>query len=127
MAVASGRSNAEIGAELYLSVPTVKTHVSSILAKLGLNNRVQMYNPTTGALVRTFAQVPAPIGLAYGPDGDLYIGSNSDPLGPLSNPPRPNRGTVLRYNAQTGALRGIFLNMKPGLEYAAFLRFAPSS
>jgi DNA-binding NarL/FixJ family response regulator len=42
VAVGQGRSNAEIGAALYLSVPTVKTHVSSILTKLGLNNRVQV-------------------------------------------------------------------------------------
>jgi DNA-binding NarL/FixJ family response regulator len=42
LAVGRGRSNAEIGAELYLSVPTVKTHVSSILTKLDLNNRVQI-------------------------------------------------------------------------------------
>jgi DNA-binding NarL/FixJ family response regulator len=42
VAVGEGRSNAEIGAVLYLSVPTVKTHVSGILAKLDLNNRVQI-------------------------------------------------------------------------------------
>ncbi|HZA81029.1 MAG TPA: response regulator transcription factor [Actinomycetes bacterium] len=42
LAVGQGRSNAEIGARLYLSVPTVKTHVSSILTKLDLNNRVQI-------------------------------------------------------------------------------------
>jgi DNA-binding NarL/FixJ family response regulator len=42
VAVGQGRSNADIGAVLYLSVPTVKTHVSSILAKLDLNNRVQI-------------------------------------------------------------------------------------
>ena len=41
-AVAGGGSNAEIGKELYLSVPTVKAHVSSILSKLGLANRVQV-------------------------------------------------------------------------------------
>jgi DNA-binding NarL/FixJ family response regulator len=40
--VGKGRSNAEIGAALHLSVPTVKTHVSSILTKLDLNNRVQI-------------------------------------------------------------------------------------
>ncbi|MCF6475112.1 response regulator transcription factor [Nonomuraea sp. MG754425] len=41
-AVGRGRSNAEIGRELYMSVPTVKAHVSRILTKLGLNNRVQV-------------------------------------------------------------------------------------
>jgi DNA-binding NarL/FixJ family response regulator len=40
--VGKGRSNAEIAKALHLSVPTVKTHVSSILTKLGLNNRVQI-------------------------------------------------------------------------------------
>ncbi|MFF0749294.1 response regulator [Streptomyces sp. NPDC004267] len=42
LAVGQGSSNAEIAAALYMSVPTVKTHVSRILAKLGLNNRVQI-------------------------------------------------------------------------------------
>ncbi|WP_330172823.1 response regulator transcription factor [Streptomyces sp. NBC_01498] len=42
LAVGRGRSNAEISAELYMSVPTVKAHVSRVLAKLGLNNRVQI-------------------------------------------------------------------------------------
>ncbi|UED88080.1 response regulator transcription factor [Streptomyces profundus] len=40
--VGQGKSNAEIAAELYLSLPTVKTHVSRLLTKLDLNNRVQI-------------------------------------------------------------------------------------
>ena len=40
-AVTRGMSNAEIGEELYLSEATVKTHVTRILAKLGVRDRVQ--------------------------------------------------------------------------------------
>jgi DNA-binding NarL/FixJ family response regulator len=42
LAIARGRTNAEIAAELYMSVPTVKAHITHILTKLQLGNRTQI-------------------------------------------------------------------------------------
>jgi DNA-binding NarL/FixJ family response regulator len=42
LAVGRGRTNAEISAELYMSVATVKAHITHILTKLDLTNRTQI-------------------------------------------------------------------------------------
>jgi DNA-binding NarL/FixJ family response regulator len=42
LAIARGRTNADISTELAMGITTVKAHVSSILTKLGLDNRTQI-------------------------------------------------------------------------------------
>ena len=42
VAIGRGLSNAEIASALYMGVPTVKAHVSRLLAKLDADNRVQI-------------------------------------------------------------------------------------
>ena len=42
IAVGEGKVNAQIAEELYLSVATVKAHVSRLLTKLEADNRVQI-------------------------------------------------------------------------------------
>jgi DNA-binding NarL/FixJ family response regulator len=40
--VAAGRTNAEIADELYISLSTTKTHLASLMSKLGARNRVEL-------------------------------------------------------------------------------------
>jgi DNA-binding CsgD family transcriptional regulator len=47
-----GKSNKEIGAELYISFKTVKNHIYSIFQKLGINNRFKLF-----VLIRNLAGI----------------------------------------------------------------------
>ncbi|MGA7318089.1 MAG: response regulator transcription factor, partial [Silvibacterium sp.] len=47
--IVAGRSNKEIGSDLHISEATVKTHINSLLSKLGVSDRTQA---ATSALQR---------------------------------------------------------------------------
>jgi DNA-binding NarL/FixJ family response regulator len=42
IAAATGRTNAEIAVELHISLSTVKTHLTSVMGKIGARNRVEI-------------------------------------------------------------------------------------
>ncbi|WP_186315634.1 ATP-binding protein [Catellatospora sichuanensis] len=60
LAVAEGRSNPDIAAQMFLSPRTVQSHVSSILAKLGLRSRVEIAVGASTIEHRATAAGPAP-------------------------------------------------------------------
>ena len=53
--IVAGRANKEIAADLFISEATVKTHVNSLLGKLGVVDRTQA---ATAALQRGFVHLP---------------------------------------------------------------------
>ncbi|MDQ4007735.1 MAG: LuxR C-terminal-related transcriptional regulator, partial [Actinomycetota bacterium] len=57
--VAAGRTNRQIGAELFISEKTVSVHLSRVMAKLGASSRTEAVSTayTRGLLTPT---VPAP-------------------------------------------------------------------
>lgn len=42
--IAQGLTNKEIGVRLFITETTVKTHTKSILKKIGVRNRIQLFN-----------------------------------------------------------------------------------
>jgi DNA-binding NarL/FixJ family response regulator len=65
-AVGQGQSNAEIAGRLYMSLATVKAHVSRLLAKLDVDNRVQIALLVQEAATAQTQQSTPPAGTRLG-------------------------------------------------------------
>jgi DNA-binding NarL/FixJ family response regulator len=61
-AVARGRTNSEIAAEFHITLSTVKTHITSLMTKLGARNRVEiaMWAYETNRVRNRFGHISAP-------------------------------------------------------------------
>jgi DNA-binding NarL/FixJ family response regulator len=81
--IAAGLSNAEIGRKLYISETTVKTHVTHILAKLGLRDRVQAVVLAYQAAL--FEQAPGELPFPRLPASHVRCRAGTDPR-PLGCP-----------------------------------------
>jgi DNA-binding beta-propeller fold protein YncE len=114
--------NGQTGADLGLLVNDDKipfdmlfTNRGTVLVSEFLDNRVQEYDATTGASIGTFARVYFPIGITYGPDGNVYAASYSNALS------GKNTGSVVVLDPTTGDLLATFVS---GLAFAAFIVIA---
>mgnify|MGYP001062826281 FL=1 len=126
--VASGRCNGEIAEDLHLAETTIKSHVSSILAKIGARTRVQAvafayeagFAQTGPAHVTTSAkrttsrcqgrehdlsspQVPVVAAFLRLP---LKRGTAPDPVAASKDPPRPPAELVRRHDVSSRSIDG---------------------
>ena len=46
--ILEGKSNKEIASELFISLSTVKTHITNLYAKLNVGNRQELFQKSTG-------------------------------------------------------------------------------
>jgi len=83
--VAAGRSNAQIGAELFISRATAAVHVTNIMRKLDVTNRMQ-----AAALA----------------ERDRLLHSQQPSCPPARSKPRPDRDVAVVLWARTSAHRG---------------------
>jgi streptogramin lyase len=113
------RALAIAAALLCLSATTFVARADLLVSCFG-NNRVLRFNERTGQFIDTFVTNGAgglngPHGLAYGPDGHLYVAS-------------AHNDRVLRYDGTNGNFLSTFINgVTSGMDYPVWLEFRGDS
>ncbi|MDX1934979.1 MAG: hypothetical protein SFU56_20465 [Capsulimonadales bacterium] len=111
-----------------LKIPfTMAFHPSGdLLVVEHFTGRVVRYDLDSGSEVGTFATCPFPVGITYGPDGDLYVGSFTTPdrygsvlAGDIVS--ALGGGSILRFDGNTGQPRGAVVSGLPFGGYVAFV------
>ena len=103
--IARGLSNAEIGQELYISDATVKTHITHILQKLNLRDRVQALSlPTRRVCSRLTSNQEARARRTRLTERAADVVSRDDiGIEPLPEPRGPGRASFLARPQIVGA------------------------
>ena len=119
-AVARGLSNADIAAELYMGVPTVKTHVGRLFTKLGVENRVQVAilvhdtRPAPAAASRSHVPVPARLARAAAAKATAVTTSPSARApSALASTTRPRRGSSVKVTSPVRWVHSAVAAMMP--------------
>ena len=113
--VANGLSNAELSERLVISLPTVKTHVSSLLAKLNARDRTQLViialraaSPSCGdaGLSAGFSNCNERLGTVTGPGGSVRGAEVRRHRRPPARSRPPCRRAMSRPSSRTGPQTG---------------------
>jgi sugar lactone lactonase YvrE len=106
-----------IGPDGALYVTNAPSYQTSTAVGGASHDTIERFDPQSGRSLGTFAHAPTPFGLAFGPDGDLYVTSVIE----LSNT-IPASDSALRFDGRTGAPLGRIVT---GLKHAYDIAFDP--
>ena len=126
----SGRFKGFVVRDQHLSFTTTFHPNGRFLVPSHFFHRVYSYDTSRARLVDSFVDVNYPIGVAYGPDGDLYVASFTDEEHiqhlldrvPTNDIRAQGAGSIVRFNGKSGGRT--HSTIVSGLPFAGYIAFA---